>query len=132
MNVTLEIGTAIGLVITLLGAFWGMAKLMFVQFEKRQDANFAVLTAQLAEQAADLEGHMRKQDAAMLEIKRVEAIGLAEVRRVEARLNECQIDSLTRFQTKSEASDNHKQILDAIQGLAHRIDKLHPAQGAHA
>jgi len=124
MNVTLEIGTAIGLVVTLIGAYWGMAKLMFVQFEKRQDANFAVLTTQLAEQAADLEGHMRKQDAAMLEIKRVESVGLLEVRRVEARLNECQLDSLQRFQTKIEASDNHKQILEAIHGLSTRIDQI--------
>jgi hypothetical protein len=128
MNVTLEIGTAIGLVVTLIGAYWGMAKLMFVQFEKRQDANFAVLTAQLADQAADLEGHMKKQDAAMLEIKRVESIGLAEVRRVETKLTECQLDALQRFQTKAEATDQHKQILDAITGIGNRIDQIIRAQ----
>lgn len=124
MNVTLEIGTALALVVTLIGAFWGMAKLMFAQFEKRQDGNFAVLTAQLAEQAADLEGHMKKQDAAMLEIKRVESAGLLEVRRVEARLNECQLDALTRFQTKAESADQHSQILDAIHALGQRIDQV--------
>ena len=125
MTVTLEFGTAIGLVIALIGAFWTMAKLMFAQFERRQDERFSALTQTLTLQKEELDEHMRKQDSAMAEIRRVESSTMQEVRRVENDLKQCQIDSMQRFQTKTEATNQHKEILDAVRALGHRIDRLH-------
>ena len=125
MSVTLELGTAIGFVIALIGAFWTMARLMFAQFERRQDERFSALTQTLTLQKQELDEHMRKQDSVMAEIRRVEHATLSESRRLEARFNEAQLDALQRFQTRVEATDQHKQILDAIRALAERIDRIH-------
>lgn len=125
MAVTLELGTAIGLVVALIGAFWGMAQLMFTQFERRQDERFKVLTQTLTEQKQELDEHMRKQDNAMTEIRRVESLTMTEVRKVENDLRQSQLDALKLFQTKSEATNQHKEILDAVRSLGTRIDRLH-------
>lgn len=122
MVVDLDIGTLAMIIFTVVGGFWGLVKLMFIQYEKRQDEKFATLGATMTEQKDELDTHMRKQDGVLAEIRRVESSSLAEIRRVESDLNSCRIDAANRFMTKEDAKNRHQEILDAIHELAKRID----------
>jgi hypothetical protein len=125
MVIEADPGTVFAVLSSITVVFWTMLKLMFMQYEKRQETRFESLTSTLTEQSKELDEHMKKQDASMAEIRRVEGQGMAEARRIEAKINECQLDALQRFQTKNEATEQHKQILDAIRGLGDRIDRIH-------
>ncbi len=125
MVLDIDFGTAAGLLTVLIGSWWALVKIMFSQFERRQDERFSTLTATLTEQKNELDAHMRKQDAVMADLRRVELSTASEIRRVENELRQSQIDSLARFQTKTEATSQYTEILQAIRALGERIDKLH-------
>ena len=129
MVVDLDIGTLLMMVFSTVGAFWGLLRLMFGQFERRQDEKFAVLGATMAEQKDELDGHMQRQDSFLADIRRVETTSLTEIRRVENDLHLCRIDAANRFVTKEDAKSRHQEIIDAITGLANRIDALHRSPG---
>lgn len=123
---------------TIVGAFWGLVKVMFVQYEKRQELRFETLgtamktqkeelSSTMADQGRELDAHMEKQDAVLAEVRRVESTAIAEIRRVENEMNQCRIEAARTYMTKDEARSRHQEILDAIQGLANRIDRIHGA-----
>ena len=120
---------------SIVGAFWGLVKLMFVQYEKRQDLRFETLGAAMTtqkeelsetmeEQGRELDTHMAKQDAMLAEVRRVESSALTEIYRVERELNQCRIDAANRFMTKEDDKNRHQEILDAIKGISNRIDSM--------
>ena len=119
-NVTVEIETSIlvGICGSMLAFWWGMAKVMIGQFERRQDERFNQLVKSIADQKAELDTHMTRQDSVM-----------GEIRRVETELARCQIEAAARYQTKAEASSQHGQIINEIRALGVRIDSLHPIIG---
>ena len=136
MVLDIEFGTAFMVASALVGAFWALVKLMFMQYEKRQDMRFetlgeamsaqkAELSITLTDQKEELDNHMKKQDGVLAEIRRVESTSLAEIRRVESDLNQCRLDAANRFMTKEDAKNRHQEIIDAINGLAARIDSIH-------
>ena len=122
--IDMDIGTLVMVGISAVGAFWGLVKLMFVQYEKRQEDRFTALGATMSEQKEELDGHMKKQDGVLGEIRRVESNALTEIRKVENDLNMCRIDAAQRYMTKEDAKNRHQEILDAIHGLANRLDTL--------
>lgn len=136
MVLDVDAGTAFMIAATIVGAFWGLVKLMFVQYEKRQDLRFDTLgkamqeqkdelTGTMAEQGKELDAHMLKQDATLIELRRVENSALSEIRRVESDLNHCRIEAARTYMTKEDAGSRHQEIIDAIKGLASRIDAIH-------
>lgn len=136
MVLDVDAGTAFMTAATIVGAFWGLVKLMFVQYEKRQELRFETLgTAMktqkeelsntMADQGRELDAHMLKQDATLIELRRVENSALTEIRRVESDLNQCRIEAARIYMTKEDASSRHQEIIDAIKGLANRIDAIH-------
>ena len=108
-----------------VAVFWGMVKIMFVQYEKRLELRFTDLAETMADQKTELDNHMAKQDVVLAEVRRVESSSLAEIRRVESELTRCRIDASDRFMTKDDAKVRHTEILDAIHSLGNRIDSLH-------
>jgi translation initiation factor 2B subunit (eIF-2B alpha/beta/delta family) len=130
MVLDIDTGTALTVIATIGGLFWATLKLMFVQYERRQDERFRQLGDAMVEQKNELDEHMKRQDAVMSEIRRVEGSTMNEIRRVEGELTRCQLDSLQRYQTKQEANDQHKEILAAIRTIGERIDRLHPVVGS--
>lgn len=106
---TIEIDTGVFLSVSgaIVGAWWGLAKLMIRQFEVRQDERFELLTNSMHEQKEE-------QSAVMVEI-----------RRVETEVSRFQIDAASHYMTRTEAISQHQQILDAIRSLGSRIDAMH-------
>ena len=43
MGFEMDYGTIVMVAMSIVGAFWGLVKLMFVQYEKRQDLRFETL-----------------------------------------------------------------------------------------
>jgi small-conductance mechanosensitive channel len=136
----IDVGTMFMIAATIVGAFWGLVKLMFVQYEKRQELRFDTLgkamqsqkdelSETMTEQGRELDAHMAKQDATIAEVRRVESASFAEIRRVENELNQCRIDAAKTYMTKDEARGRHQEILDAIQALGNRIDAIHGRSG---
>lgn len=119
-----EIGTLVGAAAGMGGAFWGLLRIMFAQYDKRQEDRFNALTSAMETQKEELDEHMKKQDTAMAEIRRVENLAVGEIRRVENELTRCQLDNVQRFQTKTEATNQYSEILGAIRALSTRIDQI--------
>lgn len=110
----IDFGTIFAIGATLLGAWWAMAKLMFNQFEKRQDERFAGLQSSIAAQKTELDGHLGRQDLIM-----------SDIRRIESDLARSQLEAANRFQTKDDAGKQFGQLIQEIRGLGSRIDALH-------
>lgn len=119
-----DVGAVFGIIVAVGGAFWALLKLMFIQYDKRQEERFAALTVTMGAQKEELDEHMKKQDTAMAEIRRVENLAVGEIRRVENELTRCQLDNVQRFQTKTEATNQYSEILGAIRALSTRIDQI--------
>lgn len=124
MGLDIDFGTAFMVVASIVGAFWGLVKLMFMQYEKRQEQRFTMLGDIVSEQKEELNAHMERQDTMLTEVRRVESTALTEIRRVENELSQCRIDAANRFMTKEDAKNRHQEILDAIKGLGTRIDSI--------
>ena len=109
----IDIGILITVAMSVVGAWWAIAVVAIKQFEKRQDAKFVSLEENLTAQKDELDGHLQRQDFTM-----------SEIRRVENELSRCQIDAAAKFMTKSDAAQQHVQILDAIRELGKRMDTI--------
>lgn len=96
---------------SVIAAWWAIAVIAIKQFEQRQDAKFVSLEHNLTEQKDELDNHLKRQDFAM-----------SEIRRVESELARCQIDASSKYQTKADAASQHGQILEAIRELGKRMD----------
>lgn len=114
MPIDMDFGTIFLIGATLLGAWWAMAKLMFNQFEKRQDERFSGLQTSITAQKTELDGHLGRQDLIM-----------GDIRRVEAELARHQVYAANKYQTKDDAGHQLNQLIQEIRGLGTRIDALH-------
>lgn len=118
MVVDLDVGTMVTLLAMVVGAWWGLAKMLFAQMEKRQNERFDELSEAITGQEAKLDGHLTRQD------DREKSIYI-EIRRVESQLAQCQVDAATRYQTKDDAGKQFGQLIQEIRNLGTRIDALH-------
>lgn len=130
MVIDIDTGTAITAASLLVASWYGIGKLMFMQFEKRLDERFVTQNASITELKTDIDSHMAGQSRVMDEIRRMEALHTNEFRRLENEISRVQLEALQRFQTKSEATSQHSEILSAIRSLGTRIDQLHAAPPA--
>lgn len=124
MVIDIDIATAITAVGALAAAWWGMARMMFAQFERRQDERFKNLGKTLTEHKVELDDHMKRQDAVIADVRRVETQTNIEIRRVESELSRHQVDCASRFQTKDDAGKAFIQLVEEIRALSARIDTM--------
>jgi hypothetical protein len=118
MTLDMDIGVVLTIGITAVGAWWGLAKMFFSQFEKRQNERFDELNVAIAGQEEKLDGHLNKQDEREKNL-------LHELRKVDERISLAQIDAAKTYQTKDEAGKQFSQLIQEIRGLGTRIDALH-------
>lgn len=105
--IELDTGTAVAIAAAIVGAWWGIARLMFAQFERRQDEKFDTLT----DSVKSIDAHT--------------ANAMIEIRRVESELARAQVEASRIYQTKVEANNQHAQIINEIRAVGLRIDALH-------
>ena len=122
---SIDTSVVVTIAIAVIGAWWAMATMFIGQFEARQTERFKGLQDSMDEknkdlkksigdQKTELDAHMTRQDTVM-----------HELRRLELRLAESQVEAAGRFQTKAESSSQHQQILNEIRAIGNRIDQLH-------
>jgi len=125
---SIDTSVVVTIAIAVIGAWWAMATMFIGQFEARQTERFKGLQDSMDEknkdlkksigdQKSELDAHMTRQDTVM-----------HELRRLELRLAESQVEAAGRFQTKAESSNQHQQILIEIRAIGNRIDQLHSKQ----
>ena len=114
----MDIGSILAVGSALVAVVWGLLKIMFSQFEKRQDERFTGLQTSITTQKTELDGHLGRQDLIM-----------GDIRRVESELARCQVDAANKYQTKSDAGNQFSQLIQEIRGLGNRIDSLHGRRG---
>jgi hypothetical protein len=114
----IDLGIFISVAVAVVAAWWTIAVIAIKQFERRQEDRFAAQNKLFDALKDELDSHMTRQDSTLTEIRRVEGAAMAEIRRVE-------VDSLQRFQTKTESNTQHQQVITEIRALGSRIDALH-------
>lgn len=111
--IEIDVGIFVSGAVSVVAAWWGLAKLIIGQFEQRQKDRFDALAASINQQKHELDGHMTKQDMTM-----------AEIRRVEGDLARYQVDAAGRYQTKDDAGKQFGQLVAEIRSLGTRIDAM--------
>lgn len=114
MVLEVDVGVIVSIALAVVAAWWTLAKLFINQFERRQNDRFDNLQLSLAEQKHEIDGHLTRQDIIM-----------ADIRRVENQLAQCQVDAANKYQTKDDAGKQFGQLILEIRALGGRIDSLH-------
>ena len=115
---TIDIGILVTICLATLGAFFTIGKALLGKFEESQGLQFRQLQDSINEQKKELDGHLGRQDAMMIEMRRVE-------NHFNAQLSECRIDAANRYETKDESGKRFDQLLNEIRTIGSRIDALH-------
>lgn len=120
MVLEIDIGIVVTIALAVVAAWWTLAKMFINQFERRQNDRFDSLQQTLSEQKHEIDGHLTRQDIIM-----------ADIRRVESQLAQCQVDAANKYQTKDDAGKQFGQLILEIRALAGRIDALHVYKAGH-
>lgn len=119
------ITVSIGIAVAVVGAWWAMAKMFISQFEKRQNERFDGLQKSMDEQKTDLQKSIASQKVELDQHMTKQDVVMAEMRRLEEKLSDAQVDAATKFQTKDDAGKQFGQLIQEVRGLGSRIDSLH-------